>query len=275
MRSLFSVFGLSMVFSGLLSTVGIAEVKTGKYPRVYKGNEGIKVTVVELPDTEPKKVLVQVSGVQTKIDDVVLMHTEIPDNKSFALETYINDDKFWTLRSEQHWYGGKNLVLTLPEAVREKISLYYDEELSKKVDAKAMGKLYEQQLADGTIGKVQRYSGKDLEPHSNRAFKGAVNDAKTSCNAPIGAKIDWQSFNATHKKSLAVVTLCRQPAELLVNMCDGEEKVKMAGKIEGITCSVGSSQNLSLKAKRLMWQIPGDRPIDEEALKNQLDKLFK
>lgn len=274
MNLLSGVLGVSLVFSGVYSSVGMAEIKVGKYPRVYKGKEGIQVTVVEIQDTEPKKVLVRVTGIQTKIDDVVLMHTEIPDNKSFALETYINDDAFWTIRSEQHWYGGKNLVLTLPEAVREKISLYYDEVLSKKANAHALGRLYEKQLADGSIAKVQRYSGTDLAPRSNRVFKGAVNDTKGPCKAGIGAKINWDSFKDNHKKSLAIVTLCRQPAELLAKMCRDDD-LNLGGKIEGITCSVGASQNLVLKSKRLMWQIPAERPLDDEALKSQLVKLIK
>jgi hypothetical protein len=266
----FLVLSANVVFAGNL--------KVGKYPKIYSGDEGIKVTVISIEDSEPKSALVHVVGAESRIDDVVLLYKEVPNGSNgYGLETYIDDDTFWTVRSENHRYGGKEMLLTLPEARTKTISLYYNEKLSKDAKGDDILKKYESQLANGTIAKVQIYKGsEDIQGRANGVFKRAVNEAKTDCKAPIGAKIDWASISADVKAKRPVATLCRQAAEILAAYCAKNAEHSVAKKVEQIHCSFGAKQDLSLgKDKRLMWQVPSSKEPDLEVLKKQIEQSVK
>lgn len=253
-------------------------LKVGKYPKVYSGEEGIKVTVISIENSEPKKALVHVVGTETRIDDVVLLHTEVSNGSNgFALETYIDDDTFWTVSSENHRYGGKEMMLTLPESRTKSSYLSYSEKLSKAANADDILKKYESQLADGTVAKVQIYKGsEDIQARVNGVFKRAVNEAKSDCKAPIGSKIDWSSINADVKAKRPVASLCRAPAEILAAFCNKVSGHSVAKKVEQIHCSFGNGQKLSLGGdKRLMWQVPADKEPDLADLKKQIEKVVK
>ena len=267
-----------LAFLVLSSNAGLASnLKVGKYPKVYSGNEGIKVTVISIQDSEPKRSLVHVVGAESRIDDVVLLYKEIPSGKdSYGLETYVDDDTYWTVRSESNSYGGKAMLLTLPESRAKPISVYYDEKLSKEVKGEDILKKYESQLADGTVAKVQIYKGsEDYKGYANGVFKRAVNEAKDDCKAPIGAKIDWSSINDDIKSKRPVATLCRQAAEILSAYCAKNSEHSVAKKVEQIHCSFSAKQGLSLKDKRLMWQVPSSGEPDLEALKKQIEQSVK
>ncbi len=271
-------FNLAAAILVLSSNAASAsELKVGKYPKLYSGEEGIKVTVVSIEGSEPKKALVHVVGIESRIDDVVLLHTEKPNGDGFGLETYVDDDIFWTIRSEKHRYGGKEMLLILPESKSKPMSLYYNEKLSKEVNAADILKKYESQLADGSIAKVQVYKGsEDLQGYVNGIFKRAVNDAKAECKAPIGAKIDWSTIKADEKTKRPVATLCRQPAEVLVDICGKNAGNNVAKKVEQIHCSFGPSQKISLGSdKRLMWQVPEKKELDLKDLRQQIEKALK
>ena len=260
------------------NAVFASNLKVGKYPKVYSGDEGIKVTVISIEDTEPKKALVHVVGAETRIDDIVLLYTEVPNGSDgYGLETYIDDDTFWTVRSEHHQYGGKEMLLTLPEARTKSTSLSYSEKLSKEVKGDDILKKYESQVADGTIAKVQIYKGKeDIKGRANGIFKRAVNEAKDECNAPIGAKIDWSSISADVKAKRPIATLCRQAAEILAYYCKKNSGHNVAKKVEQIHCSFGADQALSLgRDKSLKWQVPTNKEPDLENLKKQIEKAVK
>ena len=269
---------LSVLVIMLSSHVVFASsLKMGKYPRVYSGEDGIKVTVISIEDSEPKKVLVHVLGTETRIDDVVLLHKEVLNGSNgFGLETYIDDDTFWTVRSENQSYGGDAMMLTLPQSRAKSMYLSYNEKLSKELKADDILKKYESQLADGTIAKVQIYKGtEDIQGRVNGVFKRAVNDAKTECKAPIGAKIDWSSISADVKSKRPLATLCRQPAEILAAFCNKNSGHSVAKKVEQIHCSFGAAQKLSLGSdKRLMWQVPAGKEPDLEDLKKQIENSF-
>ena len=266
------ILGTSLVL--VLASPADAGLEAGKYARHYKGQEGIEVTIVNLKGEAHDK-LVLVKGIESRIDDVPLLHTKVADGEAIALTTVVDDKIFWTVRSQDsNW--GKTVVLRLPEDITNGIDLYYDRAGSKKVDAAALVARYEKSLADGAIKKIQLYKGPDFKPRSNGVFRRAVRAVGDQCGSPLGTKIDWSTIKGADTKNLPIATLCSRPARLLARACHDNPKKKLAAKISGITCTVGTTQKLSLGAdKRLHWRVPAKKAVARDALASQFTKIFR
>lgn len=263
--------GLALCFA----TSAEANLRAGKYARVYNGTEGIEVTVVSLRHSTKEK-LVLVTGIESKLDGVVLFHTEEDFGSGVALSTFVDDKKFWTLRSQESRWGTKRLALTLPESSGSVTDLWYDKKASSAVDADALVARYEKQVRDGTIQGIQVHTGSDPKPRTNVTFKRNVRKAADQCGKGIGAKIDWNSVKPAHSKSIPIASLCGLPADMLAKACAEAPDAKLADAISGFTCTVGATQNLSLDSgKRLQWRISAKAPVSREALRRQFSKIFK
>lgn len=271
-----------MITSGVLcslvaTTAVAAELVAGKYPKVYKGSEGLEVTVVPLEDTEPKRYLVQVKGVESRIDDVVQMYTERQNGKTTMLYTYVNDKAFHTIHFRDSTYSsGRDVSMFLPEAPTKSVNLWYDEKASKQVDSVSLVKRHQKQREDGTIEKVEIAREKEWKGFVNGVFKRVVDDAEAPCGGGIGAKIDWDSVDKSLHGKIALASRCVQPVEVLERMCSADQGAKYAKKISGITCVVSNGQSLSLDSgKRLVWKVPAKGAVDLEKMETQLSSLLK
>lgn len=265
-----------LLLIGSVSLCASASPKLGKYAKAYTGSEGLTVTVVDVVDSGQKRKLVRIEGIESSIDGIVLLHDQVKTHKGYALQTTIKDALFWTLLSTDHRWGGKNILLTLPEDVRKKHRIWYDEKKSKKIDRGAILSQFQKDAASGAIQKIQLYSGSDLKKRTKRVFREAVNEAKRACGAPIGTRIDWGTIKGDHKKKLPLATLCRQAADELTQFCNASESNKSrAKKLVGITCQAGNAQQLTLSKNRLIWKIPTTKPFDKGALSKQIASLIR
>jgi hypothetical protein len=253
-----------------------ADLVAGKYPKVYKGQEGIEVSIVPLQGDEPKNFLVLLKGIESKIDDVVMFFTEEPQGKNTLLYTFIDDKKSYSLHFRDSRWGGRDVLLFLPESPMKEINLWFDEKASKAVDTGAVVNQYKKQKGDGTIAKVESSSTKDWKPYVNGIFKGAVDDAEGPCGGGIGARIDWDTVDKGLYGKIALATMCRRPADTMERLCRNDDKLKLAKKISGITCIVGKKQELSLGSdRRLIWKVPASGDIDLAAMESKLNSLLK
>lgn len=253
-----------------------ADLVAGKYPKVYKGNEGIEVTILPLQGGEPKNFLVLLKGIESKIDDVVMYFTEEPQGKNTLLYTFIDDKKSYTLHFRDSRWGGRDVVMFLPEAPTKQLDLWYDEKASKAVDAAAIVRQHQKQRKDGTIAKVEASNEKDWKGYVNGIFKRAVDEAEGPCGGGIGAKIDWSSVDKSLYGKIALATMCRRPADTMERICRNDESRKLSKKISGITCIVSKKQDLVLGSdKRLIWKVPSDGDLDLAVMESKLEALLK
>lgn len=97
-----AITGLILSFLIILSggdDVYAETLQAGKYVKVYKGQEGLVVTVVDTKKNEASKIVL-IRGVASKIDDIPLLHEVESFDNGTALSTTIADERFWTLVSE-------------------------------------------------------------------------------------------------------------------------------------------------------------------------------
>lgn len=154
MKKLLAVLA-TLAYASLSSPVARAEMELSKNPRAYKGGEGLLVKIVSVKG-DKKQALIEVTGVDTEIDGVVFLGEEDDGGKSLKIQLHGKD--YWPMRSQESWYGWKQISIFLPERITEAVHVYYDEQASKKIDAEGMLKSHNKQMKDGTIKELTKWN---------------------------------------------------------------------------------------------------------------------
>jgi hypothetical protein len=252
-----------------------ADLTPGKIAKVYKSADGVTVTIVPLMGGETKNFIVTVEGTDSRLEDLAMLQIAESEDRETAFYTFINDDKFFTLVFSENTWGGKSVMLSLPEAPMKKISLKYNDKDSKKVDPKTIVKKHEDQIKDGSISRVELSDEKDWKGHVNGVFRRSVNNTKAYCGNGIGSSVDWDSVDRKLYNKIPLASMCRRPADALSRICKDDSKKSINTKVSGITCVVSSSQALSFGAdKRLIWKVPSSGVVDVPAMEKQLRQLI-
>ncbi len=246
---------LAGVFAAF-SPVGFASValKAGKYARVYKGGEGITVTVVPLMPNPEKDALIEVEGIESKIDEIVLRHKAVVGRDTTWVTTIAGED-FWTLRSEKSW-GWKRLLLILPERPMEPIDMMYDEKASKSVKAVAFVKRHEKQIKDGSIAKIAAWNRAEREATHNAEFASALAVTNKACGSNLTASINWKTVTDEHLKALSIHSYCSPGLSALADGCsNAETKTKILKAVKSYECQL-TTKDLKMKLEeggKVLW----------------------
>jgi hypothetical protein len=245
---------IALVITTLFASSAFAESLTpGKYSKVYRGEEGMKVTVVPMKPASAKKALVQVSGVETEIDGLVIMHDIVDKgrgNKAYA--TTLHGEGFWTLYSEKSW-GWKQYKVQLPESRMQKLYAYYDETATKKVNAAALYKLHKNQKKQ--IANLQKWNRKEREARHNNKLNEILADTNKECGTKIAASINWKSVTNDHMKEYSIYSYCGYPLESIESLCRDDKKIaaKVKKEIKRLSCNFGEKMKLDLKQAGINW----------------------
>lgn len=267
--------GIAILFWAAASPALSETLKPSKYPRVYRGGEGITVTVIPLMPSPEKDALVEVKGIETKIDEVVLRHKAVEGNDP-AWSTTIAGEGFWTLRSEKIW-GWKRLLLILPEKPMETIDMVYDEKASKKVKAQEFVKRHEKQLKDGTIQKLAAWNRSERESGNNESFNKDLAAMNQACGTKITANIDWKSVTDEHLKRLSISSYCSPGINALADACTKPEaKGKITKSVKSLICRF-TEKDLKMKLEAdgsIQWLTHSDASNVDDFAKAYVQNQF-
>lgn len=258
-----------------LSSPAHAEMELSKYPRAYKGGEGLVVKVVSLKG-EKKQALIEFTGVDTEIDGVVFLADQADDGK--ALSITLHGEPYWPLRSEESWYGWKQMNAYLPEMVTKAVHLYYDEKESKQVDAAKLLATHKKQTKDGTIKELAKWNRPARELRNNENFAKEAQFAAKKCDMQVPATIAWKSVTDDHLKELSISGYCDAPLTAMRRLCERSDKNKKAAvksKVKKVVCTFGPAMKLVLGADgTLQWTTSKDASNADDFATNNLDNLL-
>lgn len=263
------------LFAGFaLSSTAHAEMELSKYPRVYRGGEGLVIKVVSTKG-EKKQALVQVSGVDTEIDGVVFLADE--DDGGKALKITLHGEGYWILRSQESWYGWKTMETYLPEHVTKAVEVYYDEKESKKVQSSALLAAHKKQTKDGTIAKLAKWNRAEREKYNNDEYAKEAKFSDEKCGAKMPASIVWKTVTDDHLKELSIAGYCAAPLYATRSLCEKspEKKKAVTGKVKKVVCSFGAAMKLTLGADgTLNWVTAKDAANADDFARNNLENLL-
>ncbi len=273
MRAPFTVLALLAALA--LSSSAFA-LEISKYPRAYKGGEGLVVKVVSVKG-EKKQALVQISGVDTELDEIVLLTEEVNAGKGTALKTRLHGEDVWVMRSDETWYGWKSMDVYLPETPTKSTNVYYDEAASKKVKGDALLKAYEKQKKDGTHAKLQKFNRADREKAQNKYYAEEVQSTADACGFKIPATIDWKAVSDDLLKDISIHGYCTPPLSALRSLCgkSPDLKAKVKAKVKSVACTFGATMKVTVAGGVVQWTTHKDSSNQDDFAQNNLQNALQ
>jgi len=258
------------VFNGAAQA---ADLTVGKYVKVYRGDEGVRVAVAVLEPRSDNKALIQVSGVATAIDGIVLLH-EVDENRSrVAFGTTIGGRGHTTLIVNKENWGGTTFSLRLPENVRQSLIVAYDEEASREFKAQELLAIHKKQQQDGSLAQLQDFDRAVHEGEAEADLKSVIEDVAAACGVTPEVSVDWATVTDTQIKQLSIGSYCGKPLTAMRQACEDSEALRAAVpvRIKVVQCSMGERLRLRLsEAGALTWTTNEDAANQVEFAKNYL-----
>jgi gamma-glutamylcyclotransferase (GGCT)/AIG2-like uncharacterized protein YtfP len=235
-----------------LSSIGHAEIKLSKYPKVYKGEEGVVVTVIPLTPKSKKQALIEVSGIDTEIDGKVFLYNQQIQGRgdeAYVMQ-YDGDERTRIRVSKGYW--SKWMTLYLPDT-RDGIKIWYDDKLSKAVKPSQYIRNYERDK--NLQAKLAKFNRKKSLDYNKEKFAEILNNFKDDCGKPIKGVIEWKSVNEAILKKYSVYAYCGNPIDSLARFCrkSPENKKAVLAKVSTVNCSFGKKLKARMNGKTLNW----------------------
>lgn len=248
----FRFAAVAMLFAAFL-TFDASAMEISKYPRVYKGGEGLVVKVVSLK-SEKKQALVEISGIDTELDGIVLLTEEVIQGKGSALQYRLHGEDRFIIRSDETWYGWKSMEVYLPETPTKSVGVYYDEKESKKVKGEALLRRYEKTKKDGTLAKLEKFNRADREKQQNKYYAEEAAHTEKACGIKLPAAIDWKTVTDDMMKDISIYGYCQAPLDALRWICDKgpEKKAAVQKKVKKVGCRFGTAMKITVSGDGLV-----------------------
>lgn len=252
MLRVFKSMLLAVVPVLMASSPAFAKLALSKYPKVYKGEEGLVVTVIPLQDKEKKQALIEVSGVDTEIDGKVFLYDLENQGKEEAYTLKWDGEDHTRLRVEDG-YWLKWINVWLPEHAMKSYQVWYDEKLSKKAKPADYATRYEKDKA--LQAELAKFNRPKNVAYNEKNFAKTVAEVKTDCGLAVDAKIDWPTIKDETIMEYSVYSFCGYPLEALASYCreNAANKKSVSGKLAGFKCQAGAKLNAKMEGKAFVW----------------------
>ena len=251
MRKL-SLLTLSLLLAGQAQALELA-----KYPQVFAADQGASVMLV--PSADGKQALVQVSGINHPLDEVVfLADVSERGNEERDYSTTLDGGRYNLLLKRQGW-GGDNYQLYLPGT--EGFQLGFDEARSKTAKPAELLALYEQQKGKGVQDKLAQFDrAKHLQANQS-ALKELDEEASEACGIPVQTRVEWDAIDDQKMKELSISGYCGEVASQLASLCQRDAAFKAeASSIKGIDCRFDKAMKLREQEGRILFMTEREAP---------------
>ena len=233
------------LFATLLLTVeAYAEnLNLSKYPKVFKGEESVVVTIVPVMPESSNKALVQVSGIDNEtLDGKVFLHEIKIQGQDKAMVLMVDGQERTRLRAQaSYWW--KEFTLYLPLKANA-ISLSYDEKLSKA--AKPAKLLAQYNKTDMALQKnLAKFNRKASEKREEADLAEIDASVAKSCGTVIKTIIDWKTISDGILQNHSISTFCGEVSERLDSLCGDAAFKPKAKKVAKVTCYFGPELKLT------------------------------
>ncbi|WP_437879754.1 hypothetical protein [Pseudomonas sp. LRF_L74] len=242
-------------------------LELAKFPQVFDAANGISVKVA--PSTDNKQALVQISGINHELNDVVfLTEVKTPRRDELAYTTTLDGSRYNLLHKSNDW-GSDYYALYLPGTKEQ--GLRFNENASKATKPAELLALYEQQKGKGVQEKLATFDREKRVRHYQERLEETDKSASDSCGATIKTEVDWQAIDDPLLKTTSVASFCGEVANQLDNLCGSDSAFKAQAKtIKGIECRFDSAMKLREQDGVLQFTTAKDAPNQGDFVKNFL-----
>lgn len=233
---------LSLLLAASLFTLNASALELAKYPQVFDAGKGISVTVA--PSSDGKQALIQVSGINHPLDEVVLLSTISERGNDERDYTTTLDGSAYNMLIKRQGWGGEQYQLYLPST--DGFELGFDETKSKEAKPANLLALYEQQKKKGIQDKLSSFDREKRVADFTQQLQQIDQEASKACDTPLVTKVEWSAIDDDKLKRLSVPSFCGEVVSQLANLCqNGDEQQAVAKGLKTVQCSF--AQQLKLR----------------------------
>jgi hypothetical protein len=237
---------------------------------VFTGGEGVRVEVVELE--ADRAALVQVTGTRSEVEGKVLEHQirEEGDRMYYVTQIYGRDQNT-LIRETARGGGDPSWNLYVRGSDISGMSLAYDQEASTALDTVALYRKYEDQRADGSLAKLQRFDRKREERDEETALAETLASTKEACKTDVAVSIDWSTVDDDTLKDLSISGYCEAGLNAMRHLCENEAaRAYFAASVNKYECRFGSEMKLAIANKTMTWTTSSEGSNMDDFARNAL-----
>lgn len=253
---------------GLSSSVD-AGVTAGKYSKVFKGPEGLKVTVVHLSPATEGTALIKFTGTEHRLDGHVLLYwIDARDPKRTYYSTLF-DGKRWTPYHVAVEWGRKTHYFSL--GGRTPMTLRYHEKESARINPRALMEEYRRQVQGGAISKVQGLSQKAREKLVRRELRDYAGSYESDCTFKPAVQVDWATVTDEQRYYSDVTRACARVIDAMAGLCRDWSSSDVKERVQTIKCRFGKTLTATLARRQLVVTMP----VGVTGLEDKVQALVK
>ncbi len=247
---------LSLLIASTFLTFNASALELAKYPKAFAADKGISVVVA--PSNDEKQALVQISGINHPLDEVVLLtdvNARSQDESDYA--TTLDGSAYVLVGQRQEW-GGESYQLYLP-GNREPLYMSFDEKTTKAVKPAELLALYEKQKKDGVQDKLARFDREKRQQYHVERLQQMDAEASTNCGTTLKTNVNWQGLDEQLLKELSISGYCGEVANQMNNLCSSSPEFKeQAAKLSTVECSFGKEMKIREQGNRIQFTTERD-----------------
>lgn len=252
---------LSLLVAASLFTLNASALELAKYPQVFNAGKGISVTVA--PSSDGKQALIQVSGINHPLDEVVLLSTVNERGNDERDYTTTLDGSAYNMLIKRQGWGGEQYQLYLPST--DGFELGFDETKSKEAKPANLLALYEQQKKKGIQDKLSSFDREKRVADFSAQLQQIDQDATKACGTPLHTEVDWSAIDDDKLKRLSVPSFCGEVVSQLANLCQNGDEQKAAAKgLKTVQCSFAEQLKLRENEASLIFTTHEEAPNQGE-----------
>ena len=251
---------ISLIVLCALAATTASALELAPYPKVLKSPDGMTVTLA--PSADGAQALLQVTGINHAIDQVVFLTTrESQDTSRDIYFTTIDGRRHNLLHREAARYGGGDRYTAYLPGQRKADVLGYSEDDSKALKPAALKARFEEQVRGGVQENLARFDRPKAMARAQARVDEADQAAEEACGTPIKTTLRWSTIDDPKLQKLSIGSFCSAVAGELATMCSNEPAFKTTAQQLGqVQCQFGPALKLRQENSQLVFTTQANAP---------------
>lgn len=248
---------LSFLAISLLVASQANALDLAKYPQVFSAGKGVSVQLV--PTADDKQALIQISGINHPLDQVVFLADV--NERGGEERDYVArlDGGNYNLVQKRSSWGNGSYQLNLPGA--DSVHLGFDEDASKEAKPAELESLYEQQKKDGVQDKLAKFDREKRQQAYQARLQELDKEVANDCGSKLQTEVDWSAIDDARMKELSVSSFCGEVASQIATLCRNDAAFKSsASGIKAVECRFDKAMKLREKDGRIVFTTEQNAP---------------
>jgi len=231
-----------------------ADIKINKYMTYLSDGDRIEVVIGEV--RKQNKALIEVHGVNSDIDDVVLMAEILKSGNRTSYRIKFDGENYYLLIAEKRG-SDTDYTFYLPDNYGSETKLNVNKDGFRA--AEDLLATYKAQLADGIQAELARFHREDHVSSNKEGLQQADQRATDQCGHTITTQVNWAEITDAQLMELSIQGFCGQVAEAMASQCESDDAAKTRlTPITTVECKFADSLTIKKENSRIIFQTEKD-----------------